>query len=67
MWNRNKTTMSLALEQFFFGGFITGMLFSASGLYGFASGFFAATFLYQKMGAVDLLQVWHQLMTKVPK
>jgi hypothetical protein len=57
----------LPMDQFFFGGVLTGLLFSASGLYGFASGFFAASILYHKMGAVDVLQIWQQVLSKVSK
>jgi len=42
--------------QTFFAGVLTGLLLSASGLYGYCAGFFSAIFVMQKMDPWQVIQ-----------
>jgi len=48
-----------APTQTFFAGVLTGLLLSASGLYGYCAGFFSAMFVMQKL---DPWQLLHSLV-----
>ena len=53
-------TMGGGMDTVFMSGFLTGMLFSVSGLYGFSAGFFCAILVLKKLKLTDLSQILAQ-------